>query len=169
MKPIFIESTEEIRGQWERVVLHSRLPNGGVESCPIEACYRKGKAGLEQYIRETLLPGLENVSAQERRHYRLHRRSMEVFYWCTGEVTQERFWSVRLKIRESLSADEKEWNILRVWELEKGCLCPLEFFLADSQAKKYQRWEFAVEDERLWVYPRKGGGGEWIRSKASRG
>ena len=161
MKPIFAETTEELKGEWERVVLYSRLPKLE-EDHPITRCYQRGKESVERYIREMLLPRLENLSPEERRHYRLHQRRIEVSYWCSGEMIEERFWSIRLQIQYRLPEGNREEESWRVWDRDKGVLCPIDLFLPRKRRKGLHRWNFALRKDSLWVYPEKGVEGKWI-------
>ena len=168
MNPIFVESTEEIKGQWESVTLCSRLPMLSSEH-PISQCYQNGKEGMVRYIRTALLPRLENIPSKERRYYRLHRRQFVLTYWCTGTVFGGRYWSIGLKWKLDLPDCVKERDIVRVWDMEQGCLCPLSLFLPHQQSKAWDQWAFYAEEGRLLVTPRKGGEGRWIRREPLEG
>lgn len=167
MEPIFAEATEKLKGEWERVLLYSRLPQWE-EDHPIVRCYQRGKESVECYIREILLPRLENLTSEERRHYRLHQRKIEVSYCCSGKVIGERFWSIRLQVHYHLPEGNRAEESWRVWDLDKGVICPIDLFLSRQTSKGLHRWSFALSEDSLWGYPKNGGEGKWIARTGGR-
>ena len=115
---------------------------------------------MERYIREKLLPDLENVGTDERRHYRLHHREIMLSYICTGELIEGRYWSIQLKCKGA--GEKAQAESCRVWDAARGCLCPIDLFLPRSLANKYEHWEFALESERVRVFSKAKGTEEWI-------
>ena len=163
MELTFVNAVKTIRGKWETVILQSRLPVSEDPDCPMMLCYQRGIEGMERYIREKLLPELENVSEGERRRYRLHRREIRLSYICMGELLDGRYWSIRLKC-EGVGEREASESC-RVWDAERGCLCPIDLFLHPGKARKYNRWEFALDGARVWAISKAKGEGEWIDRK----
>ena len=160
MELTFVNSVKPIRGKWETVILHSRLPVLESPDSPIAGCYQRGREGMERYIRETLLPRLEKVGDEERRRYRLHRREQRLSYICSGEAVDGRYLSIRLRCDRA--GESAPTESCRVWDTVRGCLCPIDLFLPRALARKYDRWEFALEQERVWVISRSKKAGEWI-------
>lgn len=159
MQPRYVESRQLIQGKRASVVLFVRLPQFKQEGNPIEACYHQGAEALERYIRENEIPKLEESLKNSERKRRLHRTTPTVSYVCEGEIALDRYWSVSLKL---IYADESGCNIeqsYRVWDLEKNCLCPIELFLRHQIAKRYNRWEFALRQGRVWAMPKNGRAG----------
>lgn len=160
MELTFVNTVQSIRGKWETVILHSRLPVLENPDSPIGPCYQKGREGMERYIREKLLPDLEKADARERRHNRLHRREIQCAYICSGELVDGRYLSLKLKCTRFGEREGQE--SCRVWDVARGCLCPIELFLPRSVAKKYDRWAFALEEERLWAVSPSTGERSWL-------
>ncbi len=165
MEPIFKDTVTQIKGKWETINFHSRLPIFEQIDHPIELCYRQGRDAWEKHIREKLLPELEDVSKEERRRYRLHRRDIRYSYCVEGEMVKEHYLSLTLTIGQTTHTGNTQSKSHRVWNIKKNCLCPIECFLSHSLAKKYHCWEYNLQEDRLWVFPRSGGAGKWIEWK----
>ena len=165
MELTFTQRRRQIRGKWETVGLYSRLPQLEGEDHPVILFYQKGRDALERYVRERLLPMLEDVPEEERRRSRLHRRETRLSYCVSGELIGGQYLSLTLTVEGTDSAEHTRTESHRVWALSEGCLCPIDLFLPRSIAKKYDRWDFILEEARLWVHPKSGGAGEWIEQK----
>ena len=165
MELTFTQECRQIKGKWETVSLYSRMPRLEREDHPVNLFYEKGREALERYVCERFLPMLEDVPQEERRRLRLHRRETRVFYYVAGEVIGGRYLSLTLTIQQSDEAGQLETQSHRVWDLQEGCICPLDLFLSRSGAQKYHRWEFTMAGDRLWVFPKSSDAGEWIDQK----
>ena len=160
-----IQTRRQIRGKWEIVSIDCRLLNWGGEDHPFNSIYEKGCEALERYVRERLLPLLEEIPAEERRRARLHRKETRFVYGVSGELVRERYLSVILTVERRDSEGHSKTESRRVWDLCEECICPLDCFFPRVVAKQYDRWEFSIAQDRVWVLPKSGSTGKWIDQK----
>lgn len=114
----------------------------------IEHCYRRAAEALVEWLERERLPVLAELQAAERGKNRLHR-SAEQWTFTLTVRTLGRYRSVCLRVKGKGKALERSFVQHRVWDAEKGRLCPLSIFLSPRKAKNYDKWEYSIENEQL--------------------
>ncbi len=134
-----------------RAVLNLQMRLPMIDGAPqtIVDCYGRAAKELEDHLRQTLLPRIEQKLAEEPRRNRLHARIPTVCFFCDGEIVEDRWISLTLILRNDLEGDVTEQRDYRVWDGKTGLLCPLEFFLPRKKAKRYCRWSFALQEGEI--------------------
>lgn len=117
----------------------------------IERCYRQAAEALVEWLERERLPVLAVQQAAERGKDRLHRSAEQWTFALTVRPLGS-YRSVCLRVMGKGKALERSFVQHRVWDAEKGVLCPLSVFLSPRKAKKYDKWEYSIENEQLILF-----------------
>lgn len=125
---------------------------------PIEQCYRRSLNQFLEWLSQVRLPALIEADAALKgntRQNRLHRSAEKWNYALSAHLTECRYLSVTLTVTGEGDQFSQCFRERRVWDAEKGILCPLSYFLPMKRARKYDKWEYSLENGELTVF-RKG-------------
>ena len=118
------------------------------------ACYRHYTQYLEKWAMTDLLPKLDEAIEREPRRRRIYTHRPKLQWSCDGVPVGERWLSVTV----TLTGTQMEAPIVckdyRVWDLQKGTLCPIEWFLPRRDAARYCRWAFRLDEQTVYGIPK---------------
>lgn len=118
--------------------------------------YAQAAEALEKWATQDLLTRLDAKLSATSRAQRLHYLPSMLQFSCKGQLICNRWLSVTTVVW--MEGDEKiAYRDDRVWDLQKGVLCPIETFLPRKVAARYLRWTFSVIDGSVWGILRSAG------------
>ncbi|MBQ8382616.1 MAG: hypothetical protein IJX47_05345 [Clostridia bacterium] len=112
--------------------------------------YVKAAGALERWAADTLLPRMELSIERAPRRRRLYNVLPQLSFLCDGAVIDERRISVTVTVLLEQDGKVTRRQDFRVWDTLMGTLCPIEWFLPRKEARRYERWAFAVRDGWVW-------------------
>lgn len=117
----------------------------------IEQCYRKAAECLLDWLEHERLTALVEEGARSskggraaRLHYLPERWRFELTAHSVGK-----YLSVCLTVTAKGAQFERRSSSCRVWDREKGILCPTACFLPARKTGKYDKWEYSLEENSL--------------------
>ena len=109
---------------------------------------------LEEWATTVLLPQMDAAIESAPRKRRLYADLSVLRLRCDGQLWEDRWLSVRWTLSSTVADDCSDY---RVWDLQTGNLCPIEYFLPRKVAGRYLRWSFQIDGQRVWGIPK----GNW--------
>lgn len=116
----------------------------------IKECYDAAKEKFIYWLENERFSILVQAQGSQRGIHRLHIEP-EVWSFSVTAYPFGKYLSVCLSVSGKGAVFEQTTIERRVWDTEKNILCPLTCFLPILQAKKYDKWEYCLEEQALTV------------------
>lgn len=123
----------------------------------IERCYRQALDAWLDWMKNVRLQTLIEADAALKgaeRKGRLHRSSESWQFVLSSSLTDGRYLSVTLSVKGKGKEINRTFVQRRVWDTERGILCPLAQLICAKKARMYDKWEYSIENGELTVFRR---------------
>lgn len=116
--------------------------------------YARLSSRLEEFVTAVLLPQMDAAIGNAPRKSRLSTPLPKLTLACRGQLLESRWLSVRLLLTSTVAEHPISCSDYRVWDLQTGMLCPIDYFLPPKSAGRYQRWCFQIDGQKVWGIPK---------------